>query len=888
MMSRMISILLALAAFPAAAWCQQSNCPNASNEDVDRAWHQYRSGRIQEATELFRKARDRCPLHIGARTGLGYAALRMGRLTDAQDLFLDVLGQDSLVIDALLGSGIVAWRLGDTAAAIRAFSRARDLEPDNPIANDYLSRVAPQLGPPPPRPPLTLPDSTVYTVRVQGGRFEILSEQGWTPFYINGVNLGAALPGRHPSEFPDSTVYAGWIAAIAEMGANAIRIYTIHPPAFYQALLDHNSNHPGSALWLIHGVWTELPPNHQYDDAEWESEFFAEMHRVVDLLHGRADIEHRAGHAFGHYGADVSSWVLAYIIGREWEPFSVASYNEQRPGTSGWPGEYVTVADGSAMEVWLGRACDEIIAYETDRYRTQRPVAYTNWPTLDPLVHPTETTVSAELEHRKALGEVVKRIPREYDNDSLGLDATRMSPTSKFPPGVFAAFHAYPYYPDFMILDPEYSTAQSSLGRSNYFGYLKALKAHHQDMAVVIAEYGVPASIGIAHLQPQGWHHGGHSEQRMAEIDARLTSEIAEAGMAGGIIFAWIDEWFKKNWIVIEYELPPDRNRLWLNRLDAEQHYGMIAMEPGETIPGATLSQRMSGWRDVQPLYSQPNDGRLRAVVDEAYLWILFEAGERRFDDVLIGFDILDPTSGDFRWPNRTGAQLPRGIEFALRIGENEVRLLADRQSNPVLIDTVRAELPGERILARPIASDIPPGMFNGRFEQWFQQRYVTRANNDGRYDSLRVVTNRPRFTVEGLEYAALGYDRGVLKEGPPPDGSWERLESQGVVEIRIPWMLLNFTDPSSRRVLQDGPDAETFGGPLGTLTVESIGIIAAARDVNGEWVTWPASDEPVTQFTWPRWETPRFRERRRPVFDVMRRTWQTISPTAVLVDGKR
>jgi hypothetical protein len=887
MIKRYAPVSIVLMALPAMAWCQQTDCPEASNEDVEKAWEFYRSGQIQEAAELFRQARDRCQLHIGANTGLGYTAIRAGRLAEARDLFAGVLERDSLVIDALVGSGIVAWRTGDIEAATRTFGRVRKLEPDHPIASDYLSRLPPELGPPPPRPPLSLPDSTIYAVRANGDHFEVLSQFGWEPFYIKGINLGAALPGKHPSEFPDSAVYANWIAAMSEMGANAIRVYTIHPPGFYQALHDHNSRNPDRLLWLIHGVWTELPPDHEYDDPAWESEFFTEMHRVVDLLHGRADVEPRAGHAFGHYVADVSQWVLAYIIGREWEPFSVASYNGKRTGESEWLGKYIAVHGGSPMEVWLGRACEEIVSYEMATYKTQRPIAYTNWPTLDPLRHPTETTVRAEVALRQKIGETVKRIPREYDNDTLDLDATRMSSTSSFPAGVFAAFHAYPYYPDFMILDPGYSVAQSSLGPSNYFGYLRDLKAHHRNMPVVIAEYGVPTSIGIAHLQPQGWHHGGHDEQRMAEIDARLTREIAEAGMAGGAIFAWIDEWFKKNWIVIEYELPPDRNRLWLNRLDAEQHYGMIAMEPGQILAGATLSERMSDWQEVPALYSHADGSSLRAAVDEAYLWILLEPGERQFEEVLIGFDILEPASGDFRWPNKVATQLPLGIEFALRIVPDEVRLLADRQSNPVFIDTVRAGLPAYEVKVRTIDANIPPGMFSGRLEQWFQHEYVTRWNDDGLYDSLRVVTNRPRFTVAGREYAALGYDRGVLEEGPPPDGSWERLGNNGTVEIRIPWMLLNFTDPSSRRVLQDGPDTETFGGELGTITVESIGIIAAARDENGHWTTWPTSHESVARFTWPTWETPTYKVRRRPVFDTMRNTWQALSPL-VFVNTER
>jgi hypothetical protein len=366
----------------------------------------------------------------------------------------------------------------------------------------------------------------------------------------------------------------------------------------------------------------------------------------------------------------------------------------------------------------------------------------------------------------------------------------------------------------------------------------------------------------------------------MAAIDVRLTREIAEAGMAGGAVFAWIDEWFKKNWIVIEYELPPDRNRLWLNRLDAEQHYGMIAMEPREVLPGESLRERMAAWRSVPPLYEDGRGTRLRAAVDEAHLWLLFEPGATDYQELLIGFDIIAPDAGDFRWPNRVGPRLPVGVEFVLRATDDQVRLLADPPSNPVFIDTVRAGLPARDVRVRALDDGEPPGLFNGRVEQWFYDEYVTRRNADGRYDSLRVVTNRPRFTRDGTEFAALGYDRGVLRSGPPPDGNWERL-SNGVLEVRIPWMLLNFTDPSRRRVLQDGAAAVSFGGDLATMTVDSIGIVLAVG-LSGTWLTMPENGAPVARYSWPTWEQPAWRERRRPVFAAMRSAFETLSPVVL------
>ena len=67
----------------------------------------------------------------------------------------------------------------------------------------------------------------------------------------------------------------------------------------------------------------------------------------------------------------------------------------------------------------------------------------------------------------------------------------------------------------------------------------------------------------------------------MAAIDVRLTREIREAGLAGGILFAWIDEWFKHNWVVIDLEAPLERTRLWHNAMDAEQNYGLLGQYAG-------------------------------------------------------------------------------------------------------------------------------------------------------------------------------------------------------------------------------------------------------------------------------------------------------------------
>ena len=54
------------------------------------------------------------------------------------------------------------------------------------------------------------------------------------------------------------------------------------------------------------------------------------------------------------------------------------------------------------MDVWLAQQCDYMLAYEADTYNALRPIAYTNWPTLDPLTHPTEATTAEEARWRRA------------------------------------------------------------------------------------------------------------------------------------------------------------------------------------------------------------------------------------------------------------------------------------------------------------------------------------------------------------------------------------------------------------------------------------------------------------------------------------------------------
>lgn len=895
--------LLAAAALTTARAARIAPAPQggcnaaAAHRLADSAWNAYRADAFARAESLFTASRAACREIPRAWTGLGFVQLRLGRPPErALAQFDSAVARAPRAADAWQGRGLALWRLARPADARAAFARALAIDSTDAVSRDYVARIAAPVDASA-LTPYVRPDTTVVAARTGRRRFEVPDGRGgWRPVFIKAVNIGAALPGKHPSEFPpDDSTYEHWIADVAALGANTVRVYTIHPPHFYRALAAWNRAHPARPLWLIHGVWTELPPGRQeerYDDPAWRGEFVAEARRVVDLIHGNAAIQHRPGHASGLFDVDVSPWTIGYIIGREWEPHSVVGYARLNPRRRAYTGTYLSVAGGNAVDAWLAQFSDEMIAYEMGRYNAQRPMAYTNWPTLDPLPHPTETTRAEEAAILARRRERPPEASREYDNDAIGLDATRARATAAFTAGTFASYHAYPYYPDFMIHDPGYLTTRSPWGPSAYFGYLRALVEHHGDMPVIISEFGVPSSRGNAHLQPQGWHHGGHDERQQGEVNARLSREIHASGAAGLGLFAMIDEWFKKNWLVIDFELPGDRNRLWLNTLDAEQNYGLIAMRPGVRDSAIVIDGDPLDWRGrpaaarrgnstastgtastgtapaataSEPLHPAARLDSLTIAWDEGWLYLRLDVGAVDWSRAayLIGIDTHEPARGERAMP-RTGTRTNTGLEFAIDLrGPDDARVLASRPYNPFRLAPIVGATP-------PVAMMI--------YNRPFRSLTVS-----GGWDSLVVTPNRRRFGRDGTVFPAQRQERGALRHARQQETSladWFASPT-GIVEVRIPWGLLNVTDPSSRSVLwglapngRDPASASTSGFRF---VVESYDPAAPRGGLDRLPGGAGAGFSSAIAWTWPTWEAPRWYAERKPAFAIVRDAWATI-----------
>lgn len=759
--------------------------------DLSIAWKALWAGEIEKAKGIFISALGKDSDNIEAINGLGFVAFREGNLNEAANYFAGVLARSASDRDALVGMALIEERLEKFEKAQHLLDKVLKAYPDDAEAKLIYTRI---INTPPSKElhiaPLHRPDILDIPMRVNKHIFELRAPDGtYRPIFLKAVNLGAALPGKFPSEFPtDPNLYHHWFTLMRECGFTAIRVYTIFPPVFYDTLARFNSNRP-DPLYLIHGVWTELPDDNNFSKNTFIESFRAEIRRVIDLLHGSLDLPPCPGHAFGRYRSDVSRWWIATILGREWEPHSVIAYNAMKPDKLNYFGRFLTAQNVSAFEYWLAEQIDYAIAYETDRWNAQRPIAWTNWPTLDPLYHPTETTIAEENVHRRRLGlpELV-RSEQDNDEDAVGVDLEKFEVTSKNQGGLFGAYHVYPYYPDFMIYDPKYQTIRDKEGPNAYLGYLKDLVSYHKKHPVFIAEFGVPTSREIAHIQPQGWTHGGHNEQAQGEINARLFHSIYESGAAGGSLFSWIDEWFKHNWLVIEFHRPLERKPLWHDRQDAEENYGLIGYRAGTLAPHVVIDGKENDWSDKDNLLKSSNDikGLIRSLSvqsDETDIFLLLKIKPDTNAAFAIVIDIIDPALGDFRFPAGLDLKSPVGFEAAI---------LFDGQRARVVIDYT--------------------------YDRWtnrFQRPYRPRLNDKGIYVSPKTQPNRLRISREGKIFPATILDIGWLRRGTTDRNDlrfddlaeWQFNPSTGVAEFRIPWGILNVTDPSSRSVLFEGED---------------------------------------------------------------------------------
>jgi hypothetical protein len=229
----------------------------------------------------------------------------------------------------------------------------------------------------------------------------------------------------------------------------------------------------------------------------------------------------------------------------------------------------------------------------------------------------------------------------------------------------------------------------------------------------------------------------------------------------------------------------------------------------------------------------------VRVASDEGYLYLLVrthaESSDPDWDRVAfrIGIDTYDAERGARRWPSPTRSKIGSGIEFLLDVrgpGRTEMFVVdgydPHDEENPIV---------------SPDTSDI-------------------------RFRRMMMIANRERYARDGTHYPAIRVNRGLFRFGST-DPSREDYDTNadittgpGMLEMRIPWGLLNVSDPSSRRVIH----SEGYGREeIGTTGTTGFRIYVVSWDPGssrpGVADAIPRTGRTAPLYRWPAWETPEF-----------------------------
>ena len=700
---------------------------------------------------------------------------------------------------------------------------------------------------------LNMEDGTRLKFRTQGERFEIFENGGWKPFFPQGVNLGAALPGYYPGEMPiDRETYLRWFAMMAEMGANTVRVYTIHPPHFYEALVEHNEKHRDNPLYLIQGVWSPeelLAERRDAFDPEITAMFRREIENAVGAVYGGITLEPSPGKAHGKYTANAGPYLMAWHIGTEWNPQMVAETNAKHAGDAGYAGAHFRTAPGaSPFERWLAELLDLVAAEERKR-GYEHPAAFTNWVTTDPLHHPGEPT---------------------HEEDMVSVDPTRIEPAD-WRSGYFASYHVYPYYPDLFRFDESLREVVNEDGVADpYRTYLRRLKRYHAGLPVLIAEFGVPGSWGVGHTELLGRNQGGHDETEQGRVIASLFRAVVKEELAGAIVFAWHDEWFKRTWNTMRFEVPGERRAYWLNVLSNEQMFGLLGMYPSKdgviVIDGERGDWDSLGEGEKMQLMKEGDDGAFRelwAAHDEAYVYLLAEL-VRPFapeeETIYIGADTLP--GGNRHAEELAGIRLDEGLETLIELGNGEygeIRIASNYDFH--------ARLYGKFYRMIPV-SEAEMKDDSGVFKPW---KLAV---------SLLMEPPDTKVSHPFEDVTAGRLLRGTSDASSPAYQSLAAWETSGtVLELRIPWALLGFSDPSSRQAIsyKDAGD-----GAFASETSPGIRFVPWIKKKNGPAVIGlgrvteaePAAVTRMPVYTWEEWTEAGYRERKKRSYHIVKQAF--------------
>lgn len=637
-------------------------------------------------------------------------------------------------------------------------------------------------------------------VKTDGKSILIKSDEKFKEFEIKGVNLGSAVPGQWSADYATSEdTYLRWFEQIQAMGANTIRVYGVQSDVFYNAFYKYNQNNK-NPLYLLQGVlvndYVQFSHRDAFDDELIDS-FADNAKTAVDVIHGRKKIQlgRRASSASGSFKKDVSDWVIGYILGIDWEPSTVAYTNEKYKNSGlSYNGEYMYAKDMAApFEIMLATVGDKLIEYETKKYETQRLVAFSNQPATDPFTYPED-------------------VARLYEKYAF-INTENIAVTDEFVSGQFASYHVYPFQTDLLQYINDFGETEPCYNENgtlnDYRTYFMMLESHHS-LPVVISEFGIPTGRNVEHeATDREGVYSRVSENEQGKALADCWEDIKLAGLNGGCVYSWQDDWSKRTWNTY-YAINEERSPYWSDYQTNGQYFGLLSFDPGEKKSVCYVDGDISEWNEDDNLIKE--DIELSVKYDEKFMYFLVKKENLDFsnDIIFIPIDTTQKTGSNYC--KEYDAKFDREADFLLVInGIDNTRLLVQERYEALRstysqringFDTYRKENIPEK--NSPIFVPI----------NTIVEKKVLSENPLERNIDILIETGKLLYgnaNPESQEFNSLA----------------DFISAGDYIEIRIPWQLLNFSDPSRMQIHDDYYDGN-YG--IKNITISEIYIGAGSK----------------------------------------------------------
>lgn len=607
------------------------------------------------------------------------------------------------------------------------------------------------------------PKDGTYFTKTKGKDIYIAKNDKWEKLEIVGVGLDSTKPGAFPSEnLVSEEDYLRWIKDIYDMGANCIKVSNLMGANFYKALDKFNKDKK-NPIYLMQGIYFDeklLKNGKDPQGSKASSAFKDNIKLVIDSVHGNPYNKEKPD-ILQVYKTDISKYVIGYSLGIQFAKHDLI-YTEIMNNKKPYDGKYMyTDKNSSSFESYLAKMGDYAVDYEFSTYKKQSLISF---------IGTSAHHIASSVENPNKKNILSSKDTNEEFKNFIDVEDIKAKRGLKT--GIVASYNIYPSYTELKEYD-------GNIGK-----YFEDINKHYS-IPVIIGEIGVPSSRSGGDFN-ENIDKGYITEQEQGKALVDIYKAVKKSKLAGCFIFEFQDSWYSSSWNTKDNKIL-DRSAYWSDAQTYSQSFGLMTFEPGRLKVTPYPDDKLDEWSEKNVI-SKEKDYSLSMQSDEKYLYFMIKSSDKtslKKDDIYIDLDTT-PKSGSKK-STQYGLQFDNPVDFIIKIN--------DKGNSMVM------------------AQEYYNGFDFYENKSLYEKRPdLIKHTPDMDYFSPIYIETRPKMFIksQGETKEKVTYETGKLTKGNSNpeskdfNSAADYYMGNDYVEVRIPWALLNFMDPSTKQIADD------------------------------------------------------------------------------------